>query len=87
MKIEFSTIGNDTNVEVRLIDDDGFTEDCIYTADHQGGIHYGDDQKVPISARQLFEWVANSWAPPVIGGKFSHLHPYWTERAEKRSTQ
>jgi hypothetical protein len=87
MIIEFSIIGDGTNVEVSLIDNDGFLVDRIYTADHQGGIHYGDDQKVSISARQLFEWVEDSWAPPVIGGKFGHLHPYWHERAERRKAR
>ena len=84
MRIEFSTIGDNTNIEVRLIDNDGFTEDRVYTADHKGGLHFGDDQKVPVSARQLFEWVEDSWAPPIIGGRHSKYHPYWTEREEKR---
>ena len=84
MRIEFSTIGDNTNIEVRLIDNDGFTEDRVYTADHQGGLHFGDDQSVPVNARQLFEWVEDSWAPPIIGGRYGKSHPYWTEREEKR---
>ena len=84
MRIEFSTIGDGTNVEVSLIDNDGFAQDRVYTADHKGGLHFGDDQKVPVSARQLFEWVEDSWAPPVIGGRYGKYHPYWTEREEKR---
>jgi hypothetical protein len=94
MIIEFAIVGDGTNIEVLLIDrlDAGeppaeAVVDHIYTADHKGGIHYGDDQKVPVSARQLFEWVEDSWYPPIIGGKYSNLHPYWTERAEKRKAR
>jgi hypothetical protein len=78
MRIEFSNLG--TNVEVCLIDDVGVV-DRVYTADHQGGLHYDE---VPISARNLFNWVEESWYPPIIGGKYAGFHPYWHERAEKR---
>src|ERR1019366_1706335 len=71
MIIEFAIVGDGTNIEVLLIDrlDAGeppaeAVVDHIYTADHKGGIHYGDDQKVPASARQLFEWAEDSWHPP-----------------------
>jgi hypothetical protein len=92
MKIEFAIIGDGTNVQVLLLEDLGFlgTEhvetpiDRIYTADHQGGLHFGEDRGVPISARDLFEWVESCWAPPVIGGRYAYLHPYWAERAEAR---
>ena len=87
MIIEFSIIGDGTNVEVSLIDDDNLPVDRFYTADHKGSIHYDDDRKVPISARQLFEWVEDNCTPPVIGGKYGHLHPYWTERMEKRKAR
>ena len=83
MVIDFATIGDGTNVECRLLDDIGAI-DRIYTADHQGGIHYGEDRGIPISARELFQWVEETWAAPIIGGKLGHLHPYWHERAEKR---
>lgn len=81
MRIEFEDLG--TNVEVLLIDDIG-TVDRIYSADHQGGLHFDEERKVPISARDLFNWVEEFWAIPVIGGKYGYLHPYWRERAEKR---
>jgi hypothetical protein len=83
MKVEFETIGDGTNIQVRLIDDFG-VRDHIYTADHRGGIHYGEERAIPISAHQLFRWVEESWAPPIIGGKYAHLHPYWYERGEFR---
>jgi hypothetical protein len=60
------------------------TIDRIYTADHAGGVHYSEDRGIPINARQLFQWVEESWAKPIIGGRYGHLHPYWTEREEKR---
>ena len=63
MKIEFRTCGDGTNIEVLLVENLGGAEivvDRIYTADHAGGIHYGQDQGVTISARQLFEWVKAS---------------------------
>ena len=89
MRIEFRTCGDGTNIEVILIERLGLdysesSVDRIFTADHRGGIWYGDDQPEPVSARQLFEWVEDSWAPPVIGGRFGWLHPYWNERKEAR---
>lgn len=78
MRIEFEDLGQ--NVEVCLIDDIGIV-DRIFTADHKGGLHY---DKAPISARDLFNWVEESWYPPIIGGEFAAFHPYWRERAEKR---
>ena len=94
MKIEFSSIGDGTNVQVLLIDrlDAGEPPaeaviDRVYTADHQGGIHYGEERGVPISARQIFQWVEESWAKPVIGGRYGHIHPYWAEREAKREAK
>ena len=75
MRIEFQIIGDGTNVEVLLLDDLG-VRDRAYTADHKGGIHYGEERGVPINARQLFQWVEQSWCPPIIGGRYSALHPY-----------
>ena len=90
MRIEFATVGDDTNVEVNLIEDLGGDEvrvDQIFTADHQGGIHFGEDRGQPIHARYLFQWVEESWAPPIIGGRYGHLHPHWHEREEKRKAR
>ena len=90
MKIEFSTIGDGTNVEVSLLEDLGGTDhtvDRIYTADHQGGLHFDMERGVPCHAQQLFQWVEDSWAKPIIGGRYGHLHPYWYERKEKRKRQ
>jgi hypothetical protein len=92
VKIEFGVIGDGTNVQVSLLEDLGGVEvvaDRLYTADHQGGIHYGEDRKVPISARGLFAWVDGSWADPIIGGRYASAHPYWAEReaARKRRQQ
>lgn len=87
MKIEFATIGDGTNVEVLLLEDLCGTDSVverIYTADHRGGVHYGEDRGVPVSARSLFQWVEDNWYPPIIGGPRACLHPYWAERAEAR---
>jgi hypothetical protein len=83
MIIEFRTCGDGTNVEVSLIDDLG-VRDRIYTADHAGGIHYGEERGVPIKALQIFQWIEQSWARPIIGGRYSASHLYWAEREEKR---
>jgi hypothetical protein len=32
----------------------------------------------------LFQWVEESWANPIVGGRYGHLHPYWSERRNKR---
>lgn len=94
MKIEFATVGDGTNVEVLLIEclDAGWPPaeavvDRAYTADHRGGIHYGEERGIPINARQLFQWVEESWAKPIIGGRYAALRPYWTERQEKRKAR
>jgi hypothetical protein len=88
MRIEFTTTtGDGTNVEVLLLEDLGGTEvvaDRVWTSDHQGGIWYGEELGVPIRARQLFSWVEESWAKPVIGGKYAEFHPYWQQRREAR---
>ena len=84
MRIEFATIGDGTSVEVRLLEDLGGTEvvsDRIYTADHQGVLHFG----VPLSARGLFRLLEKGCRPPVIGGKFAAYHPYWAERRKKNA--
>lgn len=78
MRIEFTDLGQ--NVEVKLIDDLS-TIDTIFTADHKGGLHYDE---VPVSARDLFNWVEEGWYPPIIGGKYGYLHPYWAERKLRR---
>jgi hypothetical protein len=101
MRIEFSYCGNGTNIEVFLIDqlDAGWPPaagpgsaaeavvDRIYSADHAGGIHYPEERGIPINARQLFQWVEDSWAPPIIGGRYSAHHPYWRECEEKRKAR
>ena len=91
MKIEFSAFANGTNIQVLLIDTLDAGEppaeaviDRIYTADHRGGIHFGEERGVSIRARQLFQWVEESWAKPLIGGRYASSHPYWTERAERK---
>jgi hypothetical protein len=81
MRIEFNDWG--TNVEVLLLDDLGVC-DRAYTADHQARFHYPEDRGIPINARQLFQWVEETWAPPIIGGRHSALHPYWVEREGKK---
>jgi len=83
MKIEFSDCG--TNVEVRLIDDIG-TVDRFYTACSRFPFCM-----VPGSSAcdytQTFYDLEDVLAPPVIGGRYSALHPYWAERAEKRKAR
>ena len=84
MKIEFGTIGDGTNIEVSLIDNDDLPLDRVYTADHRGGLYFDEERGVSVNAANLFEWVEDCWAKPIIGGRYGHLHPYWHEREEKR---
>ena len=81
MRIEFSTCGNGTNVEILLLDDLG-VRDRAYSADHTGRFQYGE---TPINARQLFQHIEEFWAKPIIGGRYSVHHPYWEERRKVRS--
>jgi hypothetical protein len=91
MKIEFSVANTDgTNVEVLLIEELGGAEvvaDRIWTSEHRGGLHFGEEHGVPVSARGLFQWVEEVWEKPVIGGRYSALHPYWSEREERRKAR
>jgi hypothetical protein len=83
MRIEFASIGNGANVEILLLDDFG-VRDRVYSADHTGCFQYGE---TPINARQLFQFIEETWAKPIIGGRYGHLHPYWNEREEKRKAR
>ena len=86
MRIEFATCGNGTNVEILLLDDLG-VRDRAYSADHTGRFQYGEDRGIPINARQLFQHVEETWAPPIIGGRYGRFHPYFAEREEKRKAR
>ena len=83
MRIEFQNCGDGTNVEILLLDDLG-VRDRAYSADHKGGIHYPEDRGIPINARQLFQHIEESWAKPIIGGRYGHLHPYWAAREARK---
>ena len=96
MRIEFSYVGNGTNSAVRLVEDltsvDGVasfesTVDHIFTADRQARFHYPEDRGIPVNARQLFQTVEETWAPPIIGGRYGRFHPYFAEREEKRKAR
>ena len=69
------------NVEVTLVDDDGFTVDKIYTQDHKAGLHFDEERHVSIRARGLFQWIEQCWAPPIIAGRLGCMHPYWKRKA------
>lgn len=83
MRIELQTIGDGTNVEILLLDDLG-VRDRAYTADHTGRFHYGE---APINARQLFQHIEETWAKPIIGGRYGRFHPYFAQREEKRKAR
>jgi hypothetical protein len=84
VRIEFNDCG--VNVEVFLFDDLGCSQK-VWTADHQSLFHYSEERGIPINARQLFQTVKESWAPPIIGGRYGRFHPYFAEREEKRKAR
>jgi hypothetical protein len=94
MIIEFSYVGNGTNIGVFLIDrlDAGWPPaeavvDRIFTADRQARFHYPEERGIPVNARQVFQAVEETWAPPIIGGRYGRFHPYFAEREEKRKAR
>lgn len=89
MKIEFATIGDGTNVEVRLTEDLGGAEatvDRFYSAQHRLDYYYnrGGGMVRFVNVREEYERLEELMLEPIIGGKLNQLHPYWHERAEKR---
>jgi hypothetical protein len=89
MKIEFSYCGNGTNIEVSLIEDLGGTEhtfDKFWTATHRFPFCMVPGSSACDYAQTFYDMEA-VMAPPIIGGHYGHLHPYWAERAEKRKVR
>ncbi len=83
MKIEFSTLGEGTNIQVALLEMLGETEvvkDRFYTDAHHLNLGGG----YCVKAEDLFLRLEDILPPPIIGGEWGHLHPYWHEREERR---
>lgn len=90
MKIEFSTIGDGTNVQVTLLDSPGSWEavvDRFYTEQHQFQICARPSKPEYMSCEKFFAYLEEVVSKPVIGGKYGYLHPYWHEREEKRKAR
>ena len=66
-----------TNREVMLIDDLGIRA-SFYTQATEADI-LGKCAIVPPNCTQNFKLLEASLPPPVIGGHFAPLHPYWEE--------
>jgi hypothetical protein len=84
MKLEFSLLGDGTNVQVALLEMLGETEtvkDRFYTATHKFPLCL-----IPNSPQceyeETFYDLEGVMEPPKIGGSLGHLHPYWHEREE-----
>jgi hypothetical protein len=87
MKIEFSTIGDGTNVRIALLEELGGSDtarDSFYTRQHQFTICARPDKPEYMSCEQFFAYLEEVLPFPIIGGKYGHLHPYWVERGKKR---
>lgn len=86
MKIEFSLIGDGTNIQVALLEMLGETEvvrDRFYSSRHNFPFCM-----VPNSPEcdyeETFYGLEEVMGPPKIGGELGHLHPYWAEREAAR---
>lgn len=82
MKIEFSILGDGTNVQVALLETLGETEfikDRFYTALHRFPLCM---PRTGCDYERTFYDLEDVMDPPKIGGALGHLHPYWAERAE-----
>jgi len=87
MKIDFSLIGDGTNIQVSLVEMLGETErvkDRFYTQQHQFQICARPSKPEYMSCEKFFAYMEETAAPPVIGGEYGHLHPYWAEREAAR---
>lgn len=88
MKIEFSIIGDGTNIQVALLEMGETVKDRFYTATHKFPLCL-----IPNSPQceyeQTFYDLEEVMGPPKIWGPLGHLHPYWQEREEvkKRRVQ
>jgi hypothetical protein len=83
MKIEFRTCGDGTNIEIRLSEDlsgSEVTKDRFYTQQHQFYICAWPTKPKYMSCEKFFAYLEETLPKPTIGGKYSHLHPYWHER-------
>ena len=101
MRIEFSTIGDGTNVEVTLFEmlgDAEVVKGRFYSAQHQ--IAFSDDfgavcrpgWREPLitppdnfNVEHIFMVAEVIMDKPIIGGQFAAFHPYWHERKERRN--
>lgn len=86
MRIEFHYWPG--NTEVLLIDDDvheGFVADKFFTSARTMGVAGSPNGWLAaFDAKWFFELLEEVAPPPIIGGEFGHLHPYWAERKAKR---
>lgn len=86
MKLEFSLIGDGTNIQVALLEMLGEMEvvrDRFYSIDHQV-IFAAPDDHHSWYVEPAFEYLEERMKPPIIGGNLGHLHPYWAEREAVR---
>jgi hypothetical protein len=85
VKIEFSTLGDGTNIQVSLIEILGDAEvvnDRFYSSQHFIEKLYLTPRWSMVSCKQVFRDLEGVMQPPIIGGEWGHLHPYWNERSE-----
>lgn len=91
MRIEFAAIGDGVNVEVYLIDRRGIGEppaeaviDRFCTRQHKLQLGVRPNKPEYMSCEKFFAYLEEVLLPPVIGGSYGHLHPYWEERKTRR---
>jgi hypothetical protein len=88
VKIEFSIVGDGTNIQVSLLEEMGGLErvkDRFYTQEHH--IHtlgWFSDPVLFSGVERIFENLEEVLQPPIIAGKWGHLHPYWEQRRAVR---
>ena len=90
MRVEFATIGNGTNIQVSLLEMLGDTEvvtDRFYSAQHQFRLEMEMDEALAAWDSYCFPVLEDLMLSPIIGGSFSHLHPYWEERRKRREAE
>jgi hypothetical protein len=86
MKIEFASIGDGTNIQVSLIEmlgDSEVIKDRFYTAQHSFPLCMVKTMNAEEYVQTFYD-LEEVMSKPIIGGCWSHLHPYWAEREERR---
>jgi hypothetical protein len=89
MRIEFSLVGDGTNIQVELIERlNAESEQCVdrfYSQQHHFELRMDFDEPLCAWDSTCFPILEEQLLPPFIGGELAQFHPYWEERKKRRA--